>query len=188
MRSASSSDEVVLPAGSTLATSLDVDKLPRLSIVELRRLWTEHIGPRIAPPQQKCVLIRELAWRLQERVHGGFDAETKRLLKLAMRAATGGVQARIQSADGASTSAFRPARPRRTKAARALTTSSHLMRTWRGRVHEVEVLDGGRRFLYRDREFKSLSEIARLITGGHWSGPRFFGLVNRRDSGHAEGE
>jgi hypothetical protein len=44
----------------------------------------------------------------------------------------------------------------------------------------VEVLEGGKSFRYRGEEFKSLSEIARLITGARWSGPRFFGLTNRR--------
>ena len=44
------------------------------------------------------------------------------------------------------------------------------------------MLDGGRMFRYRGEEYKSLSEIARQITGSHWSGPRFFGLTNRRKS------
>ena len=52
------------------------------------------------------------------------------------------------------------------------------MREWRGRTHTVEVLDQG--FLYESVTYKSLSEVARRITGAHWSGPRFFGLSKRQ--------
>lgn len=54
----------------------DLDRLPRTPITELRRLWVEHIGARTPPPRQRRVLIRELAWRIQERRYGGLDAET----------------------------------------------------------------------------------------------------------------
>ena len=53
-----------------------------------------------------------------------------------------------------------------------------LARTWHGEVHEVVVLDGA--FDYRGRRYKSLSAIARHITGAAWSGPRFFGLHSPR--------
>lgn len=49
-----------------------------------------------------------------------------------------------------------------------------LTREWRGVRHEVEATDGG--FLYQGRRWKSLSEIARAITGTRWNGRRFFGL------------
>lgn len=72
---------------SSPPAGLDLARLPRMSAEELRRVWTQHIGRR-APPAQKRLLIRELAWRVQERSLGGLDAETARLLKAAMRAAT----------------------------------------------------------------------------------------------------
>ena len=54
-------------------------------------------------------------------------------------------------------------------------------------IHEVDVLDDGKLFRYKGEEYKTLSEIARLITGTHLSGPRFFGLTGkRRDDGGAE--
>lgn len=49
-----------------------------------------------------------------------------------------------------------------------------LARNWGGRTHLVEVVDGG--FVYDGRTYRSLSAIAREITGARWSGPRFFGL------------
>ena len=61
-------------------------------------------------------------------------------------------------------------------------TGATLIRTWRGRKHEVTVLDDGKAFRYRDTEYASLSEIAREITGARWSGPRFFGLKKLKGS------
>ena len=54
------------------------------------------------------------------------------------------------------------------------TAGARLVREWNGRTHEVEVLADG--FLLRGQRFRSLSAIAREITGARWSGPRFFGV------------
>lgn len=67
-------------------------------------------------------------------------------------------------------------RARKRRVTAQLRTGSVLIRTWRGREHKVTVLEDGERFRYRDTEYRSLSEIAREITGARWSGPRFFGL------------
>lgn len=56
----------------------------------------------------------------------------------------------------------------------AMKPGSRLIREWQGKLHEVSVRGGG--FVYRDREYRSLSAIARDITGTRWSGPAFFGL------------
>lgn len=56
---------------------------------------------------------------------------------------------------------------------RSLPSGSRLIREWHGKVHTVDVTDGG--YLYRGKQFRSLSEVARAITGARWSGPRFFG-------------
>jgi hypothetical protein len=53
-----------------------------------------------------------------------------------------------------------------------------LVREWHGRTHSVDVLQEG--FLFERKTYRSLSQIARRITGAHWSGPRFFGLVKKR--------
>lgn len=54
------------------------------------------------------------------------------------------------------------------------STGSRLVRVWQGKTHQVTVLENG--YLYEDRTWKSLSAIARHITGTPWSGPVFFGL------------
>ncbi len=56
----------------------------------------------------------------------------------------------------------------------ALSECTQLIREWNGVVHKVDVVEGGYR--YRDEAYKSLSAIAREITGTRWSGPRFFGV------------
>ena len=56
----------------------------------------------------------------------------------------------------------------------ALSPGTRLIREWNGRTIAVEVREDG--FVWEDRTYRSLSEIARAVTGAHWSGPRFFGL------------
>lgn len=163
----------------TRAVALDVEHLAGLSISDLRDQWSKHMG-RAAPPAQKRLLIRELAWRAQERVHGGLDAETRRLLDRAIRAAT-------KSGVSSNGDDEVPVTKRRSRgAASTVRTSSSdlppatkLSRVWRGVRYEVYVLEGGRQFRYRDQTYGSLSEIAREITGTRWSGPRFFGMTTR---------
>lgn len=60
---------------------------------------------------------------------------------------------------------------------RQLKPGAQLVRSWNGRTIAVDVTDSGYR--YDDRDWTSLSAIARAVTGAHWSGPRFFGLANR---------
>lgn len=138
--------------------------LGRLSRPELVVLWTRVFGEPLALQAQKDFLIRALACRLQEQTHGGLTAATrKRLRKLA--------------ADAKDGKAPTPASPR-------IKAGTRLIRSWRGDTHEVTVLESG--FTYRGKQFRSLSEIARLITGARWSGPLFFGL--KTNGVHAPGQ
>jgi len=161
-----------------------------MPLTRLRALWAEQIG-KAKPPVQKRLLIRELAWRLQERVHGGLDAEVARLLQSAVRAVgqarrdrdaaeSSESQAPVSNVDSATGSKRTTPLTRAKRAgqrAATLPPSSRLVRIWGGVSHEVTVLDGGKRYRYRERAYASLSEIARMITGTHWSGPRFFGVA-----------
>ncbi len=67
-----------------------------------------------------------------------------------------------------------------------LKPGAKLTREWRGETHTVIVLEDG--FEWRGRKWRSLSSIAREITGAHWSGPRFFGLNGKAEAGLAIGE
>lgn len=62
-----------------------------------------------------------------------------------------------------------------------LRPGAHLVREWNGRTYKVEVVEGG--FRMDGKVWPSLSAIAKQITGTTWSGPRFFGLANRKGAG-----
>ncbi len=109
------------------------------------------------PPSRigRGLLMRAVAYRLQERALGGLKPATRRLLERLAAAA---------SAD----------QPLRLTAPSPLSAGTILMREWQGVTHEVIVLEQGVR--YQQKHYRSLSEVARLITGCRWSGPLFFGL------------
>lgn len=101
------------------------------------------------PPKHLSLqfMKRVLIWDLQIQILGGVSAKTERSLK--------------QIAAGQSVPA-------------AAKTGSHLVREWNGRTYQVEVVDGG--YIMDGKTWRSLSAIARHITGARWSGPRFFGV------------
>jgi Protein of unknown function (DUF2924) len=175
-----------------MKSALDLSKLPRLSLAQLREVWHEHHG-NAKPPGQKRLLMRELAWHYQESISGGLDAPTHRLLKAAMaRADRESLRNERNSSVTAGRSRSRviaTASPRR--AVEDLPAGSRLIREWRGRTHEVTVVThtvNGKpkpAFRYRDKEYASLTEVTQMITGLHWSGPRFFGLVSRARRGRS---
>lgn len=100
------------------------------------------------PPRMRSreLLARLIAWRIQADAFGGLDATTIRLLK---------------------SDKLPPPPP-------MLAPGTRLSRDWLGRCHEVVVLEQG--FRYAGSEYRSLSEVARVITGTRWNGLRFFGL------------
>lgn len=131
----------------------ELNLLESFSPAQLKEKWAgmESGAPPSVPP---ALLRRLVAQRLQERRHGALPALVAREL------------VRVASQSGA-VSASRPRAE--------LTPGTRLVREWNGRTVTVEVLDSG--FTYADRRWRSLSEIARHVTGAHWSGPRFFGLT-----------
>ena len=100
------------------------------------------------PPKMRSreLLARLLAWRIQADAFGGLDAWTIRML-----------------------TSDTPPIPKQ-----VLAAGTRLMREWQGRRHEVDVLEEG--FRYAGADYRSLSQIARTITGTRWNGLRFFGL------------
>ncbi|MBF6567715.1 MAG: DUF2924 domain-containing protein [Candidatus Binataceae bacterium] len=103
------------------------------------------------------MLIWAIAYRLQERAFAGLKPATQRLLD--------------RIADNRSKDAPLDI-PKPRASARTV-----LIREWRGVTHRVTVLDN--EVVYQGRRYKSLSEVARAITGSRWSGPLFFGLKGR---------
>ncbi|WP_082630866.1 DUF2924 domain-containing protein [Roseovarius atlanticus] len=118
---------------------------------DVKARWEEIFRSPPPPYLSVAFMERALAYEQQCRRHGGLSA------------ATGKTLARI--AEG---------QPVAEASRRTLKPGAHLVREWNGRTYQVEVTDKG--FRLDGRSWKSLSAIARHITGTNWSGPRFFGL------------
>jgi hypothetical protein len=136
--------------------AVELTALEQMPLAELRERW--RVIADTPPPSLAAPLLRRLvAYRLQERRYGGVPTGVLRELKRVAEA--GGVK-------GAP-----PAYPRR------LAPGTRLYREWQDRTIAVEVTEGG--YLWEGKTWRSLSEIAKTVTGAHWSGPRFFGLRRR---------
>jgi DUF2924 family protein len=134
-------------------------RLKSASINELKRQWRALYGSEPPHHISRELLTRAVAYRIQEQVYGGLKPSTRRLL--------------IRLANDA-----RSGRPLKTETAAAAPPGTVLMREWHGVTHEIRVLDRG--VLYKRKRYRSLTEVARLITGAHWNGPQFFGLRGQR--------
>jgi hypothetical protein len=140
--------------------ALQLEQLHELNSDQLREQWQALFGADPPPKLRFSLLIQGIAYRLQEKALGGLKPATMRLLERIADDAT----ARRQAASA-------PAKIR-------VNAGTVLVREWHGTKHQVTVLIDG--FLYRAKHFRSLSRIARAITGSRWSGPLFFGLKSSR--------
>lgn len=131
--------------------------LGAMSSAQLRDEW-RSLFREVAPAMSPDLLARGIAYRLQERIHGGLPASKKREIKSLVR------EYEKHGAIGAAPEV-------------QLKPGTRLSRDWGGRTHHVLVMDEG--FNFQDRQFNSLTQIAHDITGTNWSGPRFFGLRRR---------
>ncbi len=145
-RSGASSEDAVAVKLQALA-EMDYDALR----AEWRRLYRAHPPKRVS----RDLLMLGVGWKVQERAYGGLGAATKRRI-----------------ADLAKT-VERNGDVTRNRVAR-LKPGAKFVREWRGETHTVIVLEDG--FEWKGTQWRSLSAIAREITGVHWSGPRFFAV------------
>jgi len=129
---------------------------------EWRRLYRQD-----APKISRDLLTLGIAYRRQELQHGALGKATIRKLKTVAKALRETGQ--VGPSPGL-----------------ALKPGVRLVREWNGRTHTVAVTEDG--YDYAGRHFTSLTSIARTITGTQWSGPRFFGLHNRRISPNRSSE
>jgi Protein of unknown function (DUF2924) len=133
-------------------------RLSEMTLFELRVEWRRlHRAP---PPMRlsRDLLTRAIAYRLQEHAYGGLSKSIMRKLQ------------RL-NLDSEASEARRPA------PLISLKAGARLVREWRGVTHAVLVHADG--FEWNGRRYRSLTLVAREITGAHWSGPRFFGLRKR---------
>lgn len=136
--------------------SSQIGGLDSLTVAQLRAEWRRwHKGHVMPAGLGRDLATRAIAWRMQEKVHGGLTPALARQLQRFMKVLDEGGDLDLGSVP-------------------QLKPGTKLVREWRGHVHHVLVLESG--FEYRDRHYRSLTPVAREITGAHWSGPRFFGL------------
>jgi hypothetical protein len=133
----------------------ELSELCRLDLVALKQRWQVLYRTKAPAHIGRALLLYAVAYRLQERALGGLRSSTRRLLE---RAAEDHVDRRSPTEE----------------AAARVTPGTVLIREWHGVSHRVTVLRDG--VLLRGARYRSLSEVARKITGTRWSGPRFFGL------------
>ncbi|MFP1645214.1 MULTISPECIES: DUF2924 domain-containing protein [Rhodobacterales] len=134
--------------------------LKAMSVNELKAEW-QALFDAPAPNNSRNFLEGRLAYRIQELTFGGPDKQTRRLLDLLADEVEGTLKHKAQIAD--------PRNP---------VLGTKLIREWDGVAHTVTVLKDG--FDWEGRRYKSLSAVARAITGTRWNGYRFFGLRERK--------
>ena len=121
----------------------------------LKERWRIVYGREPPSRVSRSLLLQAIAYRLQENALGGLRLSTRRLLqRVATDAATD--------------------QTTKTESARRLKLGAVLLREWHGVTYQATVLEDGVRF--RGKRYRSLSQVARVITGSRWSGPLFFGL------------
>jgi Protein of unknown function (DUF2924) len=147
------------PTKSHEALSRKLASLRSLPIKQLKQQWRTLYSSEPPLRVSRELLTRAVAYRIQEQALGGLRPSTRRLLERLANDTRSG-------------------RPLKLSPSAPATAGTVLMREWQGITHEVKVLDRGA--LYKRKRYRSLSEVARLITGSHWSGPLFFGLRSKR--------
>ncbi len=135
---------------SRIDLDAELTALETMPLDELRVAWSRHV--RTTPAKVSAGLLRlALAHHLQSKVMGGVTKAMERGLN---EIAAGQTSVRVNA-------------------------GTRLVREWRGKVHMVTVSEDGR-YRWQERDWNSLSEIAREITGTRWSGPAFFGTKARK--------
>jgi len=149
------------PAGNVNSLSSELASVITMTYTQLHHAWRRHY--RVVPPKKMSRDILELgiAWKIQENKLGGLGVSMKR--QIAELARTMETKSDL-------------AKPR----AISLKPGARLLRAWEGVTHEVMVVEEG--FIWSGKTWRSLSVIAREITGTRWSGPRFFGLIATTES------
>jgi len=152
-------------SASPSALVREIEELKEATSANLKQRWRALYGSE--PPRRisRDLLIRALAYRIQEQALGGLKPSTRRLL------------AKV----AADASAHRPIQ---VAPVPSLKSGTVLLREWHGTEHQVIVREDG--IMFNGKQYKSLSQVAYRITGTKWSGPLFFGLRTTRQ-GHTDG-
>jgi hypothetical protein len=135
-----------------------LEQLPTMDRKALLKLWRDLFDRVPSPALRRETLIPILAYRIQEQAFGGLKESTARKLRELAEDRAGDAKP-LQSS-------LRP------------KAGTRYVREYNGKLHEVTVLDAG--YEYEGTIYRSLTEIAKVITGSKWSGPAFFGQRRAR--------
>lgn len=135
--------------------SAEIAGLESFGLNQLRARWKLLYETEAPPHLSRDLLRRAVAYRIQENLLGGLKPATRRLLE--------------RVAENA-----RAHKPTKVAPMRKVGPNTILIREWGGTRHEVTILENGA--MFRGKRYRSLSQVARVITGTNWSGPLFFGL------------
>ncbi|TKW61730.1 MAG: DUF2924 domain-containing protein [Blastochloris viridis] len=141
--------------------AVQISRLPTMSVRDLREAWKEAFQEDVPVKQNREFMIQRIAHQLQVRKYGGLDDQSQQRLKAYVDEA----ERLNKREDGIN-------RP---------LPGTILVRLYKGEEHRVQVLHRG--FEYRQVQYRSLSDVAKTITGNHCSGPMFFGLVRAKKAG-----
>lgn len=145
----------------------ELDRLAKEPVAALRLRYRELFRSEPPPAFGPDLLRRSIAQRIQEKAYGGLSRATQRLLDKLAKTMAAKLNNQLEL-------------PRRIK------PGSELVRTWKGKTYRVVVQQKG--FAYDGNTYASLSEIASLIAGTRWNGPRFFGLRSKPEKGVTDGK
>lgn len=135
-------------------SGMELQRLKDLNREELLKRWRTLYEQEAPASLSKQLLIHAIAYRMQEKALGGLKPTTQRFLKQCL-------------------SERQPS-----FSANNLKIGTRLLREWHGNTYEVTILE--KEVLFNGKRYRSLTEVARLITGVNWSGPSFFGLKKKR--------
>jgi hypothetical protein len=133
--------------------TIGINEIETLVRDELEALWHDVCASPLPNRASTAFMRRVIGFEIQRRQHGGLAKRFRKRLRAAVQKPTIGRQGNT------------------------LQTGARLMREWNGVTHVVDVSEVG--YDWHGQTYRSLSAIARAITGAHWSGPRFFGLDKR---------
>ena len=144
----------------------DNDELQRVDVMalsELRIYWRKLHGFEAPTTMSKELLRLAICYKLQEQKFGGLSRRSQLRIEVLESRKPGEMSVRNKDQR------------------QSLKPGAKLLRSWQGKIHEVLALEQGQ-FAFDGKAYRSLTEIAREITGAHWSGPRFFGLKTKAGS------
>jgi Protein of unknown function (DUF2924) len=167
----------------SLPLSVRVEQLSKISREQLTELWIKHYRKPIPKAISTTLLLRAIAYAIQEQTLGGINKKEQRLLeRLSCN------RGRIPATSNPNLDMYDDGTPvmansnpsfgdnlRPISKTRALPRAgTRIVRNWQGVSYTVDIVENG--FKWNDKVYGSLTKIAFAITGAHWSGPRFFRL------------